>query len=553
MSKLNVQRNRCGLISMTLIMAISTAAGVFAADRVKLAGGIVEGTGPQASGLREFKGIPFAEPPIGTLRWSPPQPVKNWSGVRQAKGFGPRCMQQPLFGDMNFRSNGMSEDCLYLNVWTPAKSAQERLPVLVYFFGGGFVAGDGSEPRYDGASMARKGIVAITVNYRLGVFGFFAHPDLTRESPHHASGNYTLLDQAAALLWVRQNIAAFGGDPRKITIAGESAGSFAVSAQMASPLSRDLISGAIGESGSILATRAPVPLAEAEEQGRKFASSLGASDMAALRGMTSAQLLEAAGKPGAARFGPAIDGYFFPESPLAIFTAGKQAHVPLLAGWNSEEMNGRALGLGEPTRENYEKAVTRLYDAEAEAVLKEYAAGNNEEALQSATDLAGDRFIAYSTWKWIELSGKTGGKPVYRYFYSRPRPPMTPAMGNATAGLAGGVVRGAGAAGNPPPPARGAVHSAEIEYAMGNLDTNKVYQWAPEDHKVSSVIQDYFANFVRTGNPNGAGLPEWHSANAAAAAPVMRIDVETHAEPDHHRGRYLLLDRLAASANPAAR
>jgi len=421
---------------LALVMTMSTA-GAFAADRVKLANGTLEGTGPQASGVREFKGIPFAQPPVGALRWSPPQPVKKWSGVRQATGFGPRCMQQPIFGDMNFRSNGMSEDCLYLNVWTPAKSASERLPVLVYFFGGGFIAGDGSEPRYDGAGMAAKGIVAITVNYRLGVFGFFAHPDLTRESPHHASGNYTLLDMNAALVWVQENIAAFGGDPKKITIAGESAGSIAVSAQMASPLSRDLISGAIGESGSILGTLSAVPLALVEEQGRKFAASVGAVDVAALRGMPAAQLLEAAGKPDAARFGAAIDGYFFPESPLAIFKAGKQAHVPLLAGWNSEEMNGRALGLGDPTRENYEKAVRRLYGANADAVLKEYAAANNEEVLQSATDLAGDRFIAFSTWKWIEMSGQTGGKPVYRYFYSRPRPPMTPAMGNATAGLAG--------------------------------------------------------------------------------------------------------------------
>src|ERR1022692_3058422 len=327
---------------IALIIAISTVAGLSAADRVTLANGIVEGTGPQASGVREFKGIPFAEPPIGALRWSPPQPVKNWSGVRQATGFGPRCMQQPIFGDMNFRSNGMSEDCLYLNVWTPAKSAKERLPVLVYFFGGGFMAGDGSEPRYDGASMAGKGIVTLTVNYRLGVFGFFAHPDLTKESPHHASGNYGLLDQYAALQWVRQNIAAFGGDPKRVTIAGESAGSISVSAQVASPLSRGLIAGAIGESGSIMGALSAMPLADVEEQGKKFAASLGA-DIAALRAMTAAQLLEAASKPGTPRFGPAIDGYFFPGSPLAIFTAGKQAHVPLLAGWNSEEMNARGV------------------------------------------------------------------------------------------------------------------------------------------------------------------------------------------------------------------
>jgi para-nitrobenzyl esterase len=516
-----------------------------AADRVKVAAGTLEGTGPQASGIREFKGVPFAEPPIGSLRWSPPQPVKSWSGVRQATGFGPRCMQQALFGDMNFRSNGMGEDCLYLNVWTPAKSGNEKLPVLVYFFGGGFMAGDGSEPRYDGESMARKGIVTITVNYRLGIFGFFAHPELTKESTHHASGNYTLLDQSAAIAWVRQNIAAFGGDPGKITIAGESAGSVAVSAQMASPLSRDLIAGAIGESGSILGTLPAVPLADAEEQGKKFASAVSAGDLAALRAIPAAQLLEAASKPGTPRFGPTVDGYFFPESPLAIFTAGKQAHVPLLAGWNSEEMNGRAvLVRDEPTPQNLEKAVGRLYGANAAAVLKEYAASNNEDALQSATDLAGARFTALSTWKWIEMSGKTGGKPVYRYYYSRPRPAMRPEMGNATAGLAGGVIRGTGPAATPAPPARGAVHSAEIEYAMGNLEGNKVYQWTPEDHKVSATMQDYFANFIKTGNPNGKGLAEWQPTGAKSPLPVMHIDVETRAEADRIRGRYLVLDSL---------
>lgn len=527
---------------MALTLATSAAA---APDRVTLANGVIEGAGPQASGVRAFKGIPFAAPPVGELRWQEPQPVKNWTGVRQAAQFGPRCMQQPLFGDMSFRSNGMGEDCLYLNVWTPAKSARERLPVLVYFFGGGFVAGDGSEPRYDGESMARKGIVALTVNYRLGVFGFLAHPELTRESPHHASGNYALLDQNAALLWVRQNIAAFGGDPRKVTIAGESAGSIAVSAQMASPLSRDLIAGAIGESGSILAALAPVPLSDGEGQGVKFASQLNAPGIAALRAIPAAQLLEAAGKPGTPRFSPTIDGYFLPQSPSAIFSAGKQAHVPLLAGWNSEESNARGvLGREEPTRENFEKAVTRLYGANAKAILGEYAPAKDEDVLQAATDLAGDRFIAYSTWRWIDLCAKTGGKPVYRYFYARPRPRMTPEMGNATPGLAGGVVRNPGAT-VPAPPARGAVHSAEIEYAMGNLATNKVYQWSPDDYKVSATMQEYFANFVKTGNPNGAGLPKWPAVNDGGGdAQFLRIDVETRAEPDRRGGRYLLLQRL---------
>jgi para-nitrobenzyl esterase len=260
--------------------------------------------------------------------------------------------------------------------------------------------------------------------------------------------------------------------------------------------------------------------------------------------MPAAQVLEAAAKPGAGRFGSTIDGYFFPESPREIFDAGKQAHVPLLAGWNSEEQGARGvLGRDEPTRENFDKAVTRLYGANAPAVLAEYVAAKDEDVMQAATDLASDRFIAYSTWKWIDLCAKTGGKPVYRYYYSRPRPRMTPEMGNATPGLAGGVIRGTGA-GTPPPPARGAVHSAEIEYAMGNLATNKVYAWAPEDQKVSETMQAYFANFVKTGDPNGAGLPKWPAVNAGGAAEFLRIDVETKAETEHHRGRYAVLDGL---------
>jgi para-nitrobenzyl esterase len=522
---------------MTVLAGVSAAAGP---DRVKIANGTLEGTGPQKSGVRHFKGIPYAAPPVGALRWREPQPVKNWTGVREAKQFGPRCMQLAVFGDMNFRSNGMGEDCLYLNVWTPAKSGSERLPVLVYFFGGGFIAGDGSEPRYDGESMASKGIVAVTVNYRLGVFGFMAHPELTKESPHHASGNYALLDQSAALRWVMENIAAFGGDPRKVTIAGESAGSISVSAQMASPLSKDLIAGAIGESGSILGALSAAPRAQVEELGVKFAASQNAADLAALRAIPAQTLLEAAGKQGVPRFSPTIDGYFFPEAPPAIFDSGKQAHVPLLAGWNSEESNARAvLGRDEPTKANFEKNVRRLYGADADAVLKEYAPATDADVLQAATDLASDRFIAYSTWRWIDACARTGGKPVYRYYYSRPRPAMRPEMGNATPGLAGGVVRGG--AGTPPPPARGAVHSAEIEYAMGNLATNTVYAWTPGDYKVSEVMQKYFANFIKTGDPNGAGLPKW----PAGATQVMRIDVETGAAPDQHRGRYVLLQKLA--------
>ncbi|RYZ31416.1 MAG: carboxylesterase family protein, partial [Sphingobacteriales bacterium] len=418
------------------------------------------------------------------------------------------------------------------------------LPVLVYFYGGGFMAGDGSESRYDGEQMAKKGIVSLTVNYRLGVFGFFSHPELTKESPHKASGNYGLLDQQAALAWVKENIAAFGGDPKRVTIAGESAGSIAVSALMASPLSRDLIAGAIGESGSIMGTLSPVALADAEKLCVQFGNGVGANSLAELRARPAAELLDATVKPGAPRFPIVIDGYFFPKQPLEIFTSGQQSKVPLLVGWNSEEMNYRMLlGSEQPTPENYRKAVEKVYPGKAEEVLKLYPGTNNEEVVQSATDLAGDRFIGFSTWKWSDLQARTSGKPVYRYYFSRPRPAMNESMGNATPGLAGGVVKNSDAP--KPPPARGAVHSAEIEYAMGNLAGNKVYAWTPDDHKVSQVMLEYFANFVKTGNPNGKGLPKWPAVSPNETE-VMIIDVNTRAEKEKNRSRYLFLDQAAA-------
>lgn len=524
------------LSTVALVCVLSVT--IFAQDRVKTANGTLEGVANKTTGVRSFKGIPFGDAPVGDLRWKPPQPVKNWEGVRKADKFGARCMQRNVFGDMNFRANGMSEDCLYLNVWTPAKTGREKLPVLVYFFGGGFIAGDGSEPRYDGESMATKGIVAITVNYRLGVFGFMAHPELTKESPQHASGNYALFDQRAALQWVQQNIAAFGGDPKRVTIAGESAGSIAVSAQMASPLSKNLIAGAIGESGSIMGTLSAAPLADGEQNGVKFAAAIGKDSLTSLRAMPADQLLEATAKPGLPRFSPVVDGYFFPKAPIEIFAAGEQARVPLMAGSNSEESGAAGvLGREQPTVENYRKALQRLYNDQAETVFKLYPASNENEVLDAARDLAGDRFISYSTWKWVELATKTGGKPTYYYRYDRPRPAMRPEMGDAQPGLAGGVVRG-----QPPrPPARGAVHSAEIEYAMGNLDGNKVYAWTPDDYKVSKVMQEYFANFIKTGNPNGKGLPNWPTFSANQR---LIIDVNTRAEADKVRARYEFLDQL---------
>jgi len=515
------------LLAAVCLLLSFPAAGR-APERIKTKAGPIDGSA-EADGIRTFKGIPFAAPPVGTFRWQPPQPVKPWTQVRPTTAFAGQCMQRRQFADMVFRSSGTSEDCLYLNVWAPAKSAGKRLPVLVYFYGGGFTAGDGSEPRYDGAAMARRGIVVLTVNYRLGVFGFFAHPELTKESPRHASGNYGLLDQYAALEWVQDNIARFGGDPRRVTIAGESAGSISVSAQMASPLSKKLIAGAIGESGALIdPTLPPAPLEEGEKAGVRFAAAVGGASLATLRAMPASDLMEAAAKPGSPRFGVTIDGYFLTKAPAEVLAAGEQAHVPLLAGWNSQESGSRGvLGQNEATPDGYAKALRGLFGDRTDEALRLYPGTTNEEVQQSATDLAGDRFIAFSTWKWIDAQARTGGRPVYRYFYSRPRPAMKP--GKGTAG-----------------PARGAAHSAEIEYALGNLATNEVFAWTPDDYTVSNTFQGYVANFVKTGDPNGPGLPAWPAVGKGDDVQVMHLDVATRAEPDTHRARYLFLDRFYA-------
>jgi len=510
------------------------------APRVQTANGTIVGT-TLPSGVKAFRGVPFADAPVRENRWRPPQPVKNWSGERLADRFADQCMQARVFGDMMFRNAGISEDCLYLNVWMPADArAGANLPVLVYYYGGGFVAGDGSEPRYDGESMAKRGIVVVTTSYRLGIFGFYSHPELTAESPNHASGNYTLMDQAAALKWVQANIARFGGNPSKVTIAGESAGSFAVSAQMASPMARDLIAGAIGESGAFFSTTIATPTRDSTEKvGTKFAQTIGAANLAALRALSATELLEMSGRPGMPRFGPNVDGYFFPEVPSKIFAAGQQAKVPLLAGWNSEEMNARAVLQESPTPENVKALFAKLYPGKADEAAKVFPASTPEEAQQTVTDIASDRFIGFSTWKWLDVHAKTSGKPVYRYLYARPRPPTVEA--NVTPNLAGGVTRGGNTP--PPPPARGAVHSAEIEYAMGNLETNHVFKWSDEDRKVSQTMQGYFENFIKTGNPNGAGLPNWPVGTPDASGQVqrIRIDVDTRAEPEP-RARYLFQD-----------
>lgn len=499
---------------------------------VSISNGKLQGTFNDATKIRSFKGIPYALPPVGERRWKEPEAPANWQGVRKADHFSHMPVQKRVYADMIFRADTMSEDCLYLNVWTPAKTANAKLPVLVYFYGGGFSAGDGSETRYDGESMAQKGIVSLTINYRLGIFGFFSHPELTAESSHHASGNYGLLDQYAALKWVKANIAAFGGDPDKITIAGESAGSIAVSAQMASPLSKGLIAGAIGESGAMIKPTLPaIPLAQGERNGSSFGERNNAKTLADLRAIPAAQLLVMASKFGAWELAATVDGYFLPKTPDEIFAAGEQAHVPLLVGWNSAEIPYQAFtGGDQPTPENYAKKVKQQYPNNADEVLKLYPGTTQDEVIKSATALASDRFIAYSTWKWADLASKTGGKPVYRYLFSTPRPPEVKPTPNPMADKF-------------PKPMVGASHASEIEFAMGNLQYDKVYAWTDDNYKVSNTMENYFANFIKTGNPNGKGLPKWDANTKGSAVKFMNIDVNTKLQPESDGDRYLFLDK----------
>jgi para-nitrobenzyl esterase len=492
-----------------------------AADRVATDKGAVEGTASADSKVRIFKGIPFAAPPVGALRWKAPQPAARWSGVRKAAAFAPRCMQGRIFDDMIFRDAGPSEDCLYLNVWTPAASSKERLPVMVWIYGGGFVAGAASEPRQDGENLAKKGVVVVTLNYRLGLFGFFAHPELATESGHGSAGNYGLMDQVAALEWVRKNIAAFGGDPEKVTIFGESAGSISVSGLMASPLAQGLFQRAIGESGAFFGTTMQLKsLAQVEQEYGKFAEAVGARTLEELRKKPADELLQATLKPGGVRFVPCVDGAFLPDTAAAIYASGKQSHVPLLAGWNADEGSSKAIFKADPpTAANFATRAKELFGDKADAFLKLYQGATDEQAQRSAQDLAGDQFIGFSTWQWLEMQAATGKSPEYRYEFDQA--PPTPA--GATP--------------------RGAYHSSEIEFVFGVL-ASKDLPWRPEDGKLSDLMSSYWTNFAKTGDPNGLGLPKWPVYNAVDQYQVMHLSASPAAAADEHRGRYEFLAAL---------
>lgn len=517
-------------------MAISIATSAQDAVSVKTSYGILEGL--DISGIKTFKGVPFAAPPTGDNRWREPQPLQPWQGIRECHDYAPDPMQEPIFGDMNFGADSISEDCLYLNIWTPAITMNEKLPVLIYFNGGGLVAGSGSEPRYAGMAMARRGMICVTANYREGIFGFFAHPELSKETAYKGSGNYGFLDQQAAIRWVHENISLFGGDPERITIAGESAGSMSVSALMASPLSRGLFAQAIGSSGSVIADKRVKSLAEAEKAGVDMMRRMGYKNVKEMRRVPAEVLMKQANVRNVPVYN--IDNHFLTEQPFATYAAGRQMRVPLLVGGNSLEMSPAAyfgyitMSGREITMEDIAKTASGMFGDNTDEMLSLYGITAPDDIYkQPGIDLCGDLFLAYSTWRWGNIHNATSGQPVYRYLYSRERPKMM--IEGKVAGLAGGVkdkTEAEEVVENKIPEIHGAVHSADIEYAMGNLPTNRVYDWQPEDYMVSDIFMGYYANFVKTGNPNGIGLPQWLPLDNSDSPGFMVIDVKTRMEKD---------------------
>jgi para-nitrobenzyl esterase len=476
---------------------------------VNTSNGPVSGTSDASGAISIYKGIPFAAPPVGDLRWKAPQPVKPWTQVKACIAFGPSPMQyKPVPFSMwteefLIAKEPISEDCLYLNVWTPAKTASEKRPVLVWIYGGGFGSGGSSAPIYDGEAMAKKGIVFVSINYRVGIFGFFSHPELTKESGHQASGNYGLMDQIAALEWVRKNISAFGGDPEKVTIAGQSAGSMSVNCLVASPRTKGLFSGAIAESGAFFTrNRGMTTLSSAEKQGMETAVALGDGSIASLRKIPAAVLLQKA----KGSHGPVIDGYILPASIPGIFEAGRENHVNLLTGWNQDE---GFLSDGIKNAADYRKDAEEKYGSDAKKFLGFYPGKTDAEAAESQLKISRDRTFGVQNYSWANLQARQSKNPVYVYRFIR-KPPAT-----------GEYVK------------YGAFHTGEVPYAYDNLQfVNR--PWQPVDHQLAKIMSSYWANFASTGNPNGAGLPEWPAYNLATRQ-IMALNENPSAEemPDY--------------------
>ncbi|HVO96605.1 MAG TPA: carboxylesterase/lipase family protein [Bryobacteraceae bacterium] len=441
-------------------------------DPIHVEQGLLNGVSGSSADVRVFKGIPYAAPPVGDLRWRAPKPAAAWTGVRKADEFSATCMQTPYPEGSLYRGapQPISEDCLYLNIWTAAKSPSDKRPVMVWIHGGAFTRGSGSTPTYDGEHFAEKGVVLVTINYRLGIFGFLAHPELTAESEHHSSGNYALLDQIAALQWVRKNIAAFGGDPNRVTIFGESAGSWAVNALVASPLAKGLFHRAIGESGGNFGNIAK--LADLEKAGSNLDKSI-----ASLRAKSAEDILKIT-----TPFSLNVDGWFLPTNPRAIFEEGRQNDVPILIGSNADE--GTAFMPPKTTVAAFEANAKQRFGANADKALEIYRATNDEEAWSASAHLMRDQTFGLQMRMWARLQSAKGKSPAYLYYFSR-----VPSGGDLA-------------------PRYGAFHASEISYVFGTGDLGR-RPWNQDDRKLSDIMSSYWVNFATTGDPNGPGLPKW--------------------------------------------
>jgi para-nitrobenzyl esterase len=476
-------------------------------DTVRIDAGSISGVKSTESDVIAFKGIPFAAPPVGDLRWKAPQPVQPWQGVKKCDAFGASPMQgkpvpfQVYTSEFLIPETPISEDCLYLNVWTKANKGEKK-PVFVWIYGGGFSSGGAGVPIYDGEAMAKKGIIFVSINYRVGIFGFLAHPELTKESPEKASGNYGLLDQIAALKWVKKNIAAFGGNPDNVTIAGQSAGSMSVSALVASPAAKGLFNKAIAESGSLLITNRTLKinnLANAEQDGLKLAQTLNVSTLAELRALPADKLMKVAG-----RYVPIVDGYVLPEPVGQIFAEGKQNNVPVITGWNADE----AFVLSHQKKESYIKQAKDKYGSNADEFLKYYPANTDEELARSEVKLSRDMVFAASGYKWATTQSAQGKSPIFIYYFKR-KLPATPDYVKY-----------------------GAFHTGEVAYVTDNLKfLNR--PWEPGDNKLADLMSEYWVNFIKNGNPNGKGLPTWSKFNVnTKQAMVFDVDSAPGELPD---------------------
>ena len=468
--------------SGSIAVALCLIAAASWAKPARIESGAVEGVAKD--GITAYLGIPFAASPVGELRWREPQPVAPWEGTRSATSFAPACMQKGV-SMPGEKPPVTSEDCLYLNVWTPAKAADERLPVIVWIHGGGYVNGATSMPLYWGDRLAERGVVVVTIAYRLGPFGFLAHPDLTVESARKSSGNYGLLDQIAALEWIKRNIEAFGGDPRRVTIAGQSSGAMSVSMLMASPRARGLFHRAIGQSGGLFEPLQIAPsylLANAERDGKTYVSSVGADSIAALRKLPAVDLL--GGKAGSVSH-PVIEPDALPVAPYDAFSSRSHNDVPVLVGFNAEEARA-FVDVSSVKAESFAGDIQRRFGSLPAPLMSAYPHQTDAQARQARLDLERDLRFGWDMWAWARLQMQSGRSPVYFYYFKQ-QPPFPQ----------GSVHHGWGAS-----------HFAELWYMFDQLN-QETWRWSAADRQLAQVMASYWTNFAKRGDPNGDDLPRW--------------------------------------------